>query len=367
MIGRTEKRDCVRQARSHTFRLAAIVVFGALSATYASELSGTAQAPDRHALAFSEFKASHGDAAAELLLEPARKDDADAQYLLAEVLWHVAESSHPLDKATLNKAKIWAKRAAARHHAGGLLLYASMLRAGCDASPEDFAEAFSSIREAALLGLTEAQSEFAWLHIDYARPTLEARHFAQQSADQGDVLGQLAAGILEFLALSQSSGEIAGKADLAQAAAYLELAAGQGLIDAQRLYAEMLADGIGVDEDSVEALKWFMVSRALGWSDVDTAEDRLASEVAASDFEQARARANAWIKAALADPTRPIGPALVWCSQFRREDGACRTAAIWEDRHCLPLDLPMTPIEGFRQSKAYAACRAAIRDHASEC
>ena len=347
--------------------LAAILVMGGQRDLRADDLHEIVSGPDQLALAFSEFKASHGQAAAELLLDLAERGDADAQYLLAEILWHVAESSGSVDDAATEKAKLWAKQAASQRHPGGLLLYAAILQDGCDTSSEEFMEALNSVREAALLGLKEAQSELAWLHLDYGRITPEARHFAEAAADRNDVLGQLAAGILDAFPLYGSRAETSEGSDPARAARYLERAAEQGLVDAQVLYAEMLADGIGIDHDGAEALKWFMVARALGWNEQDATEDKLMAQTAASDVEDTRRRAEAWLEVALADVARPIGPALAWCDQSRPDDIACRRAAIWEDKYCLPLDLPLTPIGGFRQSKAYAACRAAMRDHESDC
>ncbi len=318
-------------------------------------------------LAFSEYKRSHRQTAVNLLLDLAERGDADAQYLLAEILWHSARLTPDDGNAALTEAKVWAQRAAAQHHAGGLLLYAAILQDACSVTSESFDEALTSLREAALLGLSEAQAELAWLHIDYGRIDEEAMRVAEQAADQGNILGQLAAGVIYAFPASSWDIETPDISGLRRAATYLERAAEQGLVDAQVMYAQMLALGLGVEQDGPEALKWFTIARMLGWDQSETTASELVTQMTPSEIAEIQRRAQAWIDAALIDESRPVGPALAWCDQFGAEDESCRRAAIWEDETCLPLDLAITPLEGFRQSQIYNACRTSMRSHDDRC
>ncbi len=345
----------------------------ALTSGVSSELSAAEHAHDievganRLDQAYSEFKHNHALVAIDLLLTPAESGDADAQFLLAEILWHKALSEREDGDQAAERAKLWAQQAASQHHAGGLLLYAKILRDECGVSTEASEVILDVIREAALLELTEAQAEFAWLHLDFGQATDEATQFAEQAAAQNDVLGQLAAGVLNAFPASWRDPQTLDMSKVIRAATYFGSAAEQGLVDAQVLYARMLADGTGVEQNAAEALKWFIVAGELGWAQLEEARAELAKQLTPSVVKEVQRQAALWIDEVVNDPKRPIGAAVVWCDKFRAGDKACRRAAIWEDKACLLPNLPVTPIEGFRQSEAYGACRAAMRDDQHRC
>lgn len=80
MAWRARTQQCFGQALAHALFLTVMLVMGGQRDLRADDLHKMASGPDQLALAFSEFKASHGPAAAEVLLDLAEGGDADASW-----------------------------------------------------------------------------------------------------------------------------------------------------------------------------------------------------------------------------------------------------------------------------------------------
>jgi TPR repeat protein len=152
--------------------------------------------------------------------------------------------------------------------------------------PQDFARAADLLRSAAEAGSPEAQYALATFYKEgrgVAKDVNEAARWlsAAAAADNTDAQVEFAIALFNGLGVRK---------DEATAAALLKRAARKGSPIAQNRLAWILAVGRGVPADPVEAIKWHLVSKAGGESDLrlDEFMDKQAADVRAAGEKAAK-------------------------------------------------------------------------------
>ena len=154
--------------------------------------------------------------------------------------------------------------------------------------PQDFTRAAELFRSAADLGNPEAQYALATLYKEgrgVPKDLAEAARLLQAAALADNVDAQVEYAIALFNGLGVQRNEPV-------AATLLRKAARKGNPVAQNRLANVLAVGRGVSADTVEAIKWHLIAKAGGVSDIpldtfaakQTAEVRAAAEKAAKSW-----------------------------------------------------------------------------------
>jgi TPR repeat protein len=154
--------------------------------------------------------------------------------------------------------------------------------------PQDFARAAELFRSAADMGNPEAQYALATLYKEgrgVPKDLAAAAHLLAAAALADNVDAQVEYAIALFNGLGVEKNE-------QLAAALLKKAARKGNPVAQNRLANVLAVGRGLPADTVEAMKWHLIAKAGGVSDIpldtfaakQTAEVRAAAEKAAKSW-----------------------------------------------------------------------------------
>jgi TPR repeat protein len=152
--------------------------------------------------------------------------------------------------------------------------------------PQDFARAAQLFRSAADLGNPEAQYALATLYKEgrgVAKDVAEAARLlaAAVLADNTDAEVEYAIALFNGVGVQRNE---------PLAAALLKKAARKGNPVAQNRLANVLAVGRGVPADTVEAIKWHLIAKAGGVSDIplDTFAAKQASETRAAAEKAAK-------------------------------------------------------------------------------
>ncbi len=191
------------------------------------------------------------------------------------------------------------------------------------------AEAVKWFRKAATAGDPRAESELGWMYangVGVPRDFGIAVKWYRAAAEQGDAVGAYGLGIrymngqgverdysqaekwfrvaadfghcdaaynLALIYEARYPGQV-GPADDVQAAKYFQIAAAQGIGDAQCALSGLYMLGKGVARDNVGAYQWALLATQHGTEQCGRTLQTLASQMTPEQIEQAQARAAAW-------------------------------------------------------------------------
>lgn len=180
----------------------------------------------------------------------AEKGDANAEVWLARGLLQAGKAKEAIP---------WLERAAEKGHAEAqaLLGLAYLTGRGVDRAPT---EALKRLKPAAEKGYPKAEAllALALLNTAEVRDEAEGRRITLKAAADGDPLGQALLGeLLLFGRAGMAKNE-------AEGAAWMRKAAEQADARAQYMLASLLANGLGVDKDPVQARFWLELAAAQG-------------------------------------------------------------------------------------------------------
>jgi len=142
-----------------------------------------------------------------------------------------------------------------------LALKAWLLIDGREGVAKDEERGFELAEEGARMGCHHCQGVMAFCYCwgrGCERDAARSLELARESSGRGSRYGQLTLGLLHYL------GEGGLAQDYDQAVAFYRLAAAQGLDAAQCSLGDLFFCGQVVDEDEVEALRWFQLAAAQG-------------------------------------------------------------------------------------------------------
>ncbi|RZJ06197.1 MAG: hypothetical protein EON89_01205 [Brevundimonas sp.] len=154
----------------------------------------------------------------------------------------------------------------------------------------DDVKGVDTLRQAATLGLPQAQLHLAGLYQDGGKGLAidpgEARAWAKKAADSGDARGMHAYGMYLF-------DGVGGTQQRADALTWLEKAANKGLVDSQFNVAKIYETGdTGISANPVEAYRWYLIASRAGDADAAAAVERLRGTMPAAERGAARVAAD---------------------------------------------------------------------------
>jgi uncharacterized protein len=246
------------------------------------------------------------------------------------------------------KAADWYKLAAARGDRNAMFALAIFALQG-RAGPRDRAQSAKWLAAAAKLGHPEAAYDLALLYVEgqlFPQDFKRAAELLRQAANEGSPQAQYALGTfykdgrgvpadmheaVKLWAAASLAGDTDAEVEYAialyngdgvtrdedAAAQIFFKAAKDGSPIAQDRYARILASGLGAPRDPVKAVKWHLVSRAGGETDITL--DDFMSKLDAATVEEGTKQAQPWIAAikqkqaaemAAAKPEPSAAPAL---------------------------------------------------------
>lgn len=227
------------------------------------------------------------------------------------------------------EAARWYERAAKRSHAGAQLALANAHLEGRGVR-EDPEKAVKWLKRAAKAGLAEAQYLLGMQYQEgngVGHSTKDAARWLRAAADADHPGAQLRAGLMalngvgmprdqkqgiRWLTLAAEGGDeaaqlnmglmqLAGSAGLgkddAAAARWMHLAAEHGNGTALYNLGAFYARGTGVEQDFVEAWKWFELARLKGDASAETARDQVAKGLTPAGRKHAGQLVDAWLGA----------------------------------------------------------------------
>ena len=242
--------------------LAALLSFAWTASATATTATAPADDTALHA-ALERAHALEGDLRfAEIapLLEPwADIADPEVDYTRAYALFSAEMNGRRVEDfadADLAEAERLARRAAGNGHAGAMNLLYLILGGGYDREADPLA-AMAWLERAAEAGDTGAKVNLATMLYE-GRPWLapDRDRACRLFVDVGGIDGA-GASSLYYLGLATMRGECGLEEDDAKAAGFIRRAAEGGLTAAERDYARMLEEGIGVERDLAEAHRWY--------------------------------------------------------------------------------------------------------------
>ncbi len=227
------------------------------------------------------------------------------------------------------EAMQWYQEAAKRSHAGAQFALATAYLEGRGVR-ENPKQAVKWLKRAAKSGHTEGQYMLGMQYQEgngVAHSTKDAARWLQAAAEAGHSAARLSAGLMalngvgmernvqrgvRWLTLAAEGGDetaqlnmglmqLAGQAGLGQdnraAARWFHLAADHGNSIALFNLGALYARGQGVDQDFVEAWKWFELARLKGDDSAEVARDQIAQALTPSGIRRAGQFADAWLGA----------------------------------------------------------------------
>ncbi len=272
-------------------------------------------------LAFGAYQRGYFLTALQYATDDAEKGNAPAMTLLGEL--YANGLGVPRDDT---KAADWYKLAAARGDRNAMFALAMFALAG-RGGPRDREQSAKWLAAAAKLGHAEAAYDLALLYIEgqlFPQDFKRAAELLRQAADAGSPQAQYALGTfykdgrgvpkdmaeavklwaqatladdtdaeVEY-AIALYNGDGVPRDEDAAAAIFFK-AAKLGSAIAQDRYARILASGLGAPRDPVKAVKWHLISRAAGETDI-TLDDFMASLPPATVAEGTK-QAQPWLAA----------------------------------------------------------------------
>jgi len=244
--------------------------------------------------AFGAYQRGLYNTAFDVALKAAAEDDADAAALIGRLYEEARGVQQDFEKAAG-----WYAVAADLGNAGAKTRLALMMLEG-RGLPKDADKAADTFQEAAEAGDPDAAHSLSLMFLKgegRQRDPASAFRYMRQAAEAGDSAAQYALAVMyeegqgtvpdEALASTwygraARSGEPAAvlpyavrlfngigvEADETAAARYFEIAAREGNPVAMNRYARILANGRGVTPNAVEAIKWHLLAREAGVSDL---------------------------------------------------------------------------------------------------
>ncbi len=157
---------------------------------------------------------------------------------------------------------------------------------------QDFREAARWYRRLASQGDARAQTSLGLMYangLGFEKNLVEARRWWSLAAAQNDAGAQHNLGMV-FLAGQGVA------PDPAQALHWFQRAAERGHVQSQRILGLMFYDGDGTTPDRLRGLTWLTIAAENGEEGAQQALKVLAKRVDAEQLEQARSRAQQWLK-----------------------------------------------------------------------
>jgi TPR repeat protein len=286
-----------------------------------TELPAPAAGAEKPDLAFGAYQRGYFLTALQYATEDAEKGNAPAMTLLGEL--YANGLGVPRDD---QKAADWYKLAAARGDRNAMFALAMFALNG-RAGPRDREQSAKWLAAAAKLGHPEAAYDLALLYVEgqlFPQDFKRAAELLRQAADAGSPQAQYALGTfykdgrgvpkdmaeaVKLWAAATLGDDTDAEVEYAialyngdgvtrdedAAAAIFHKAAQHGSAIAQDRYARIMASGLGAERDPVKAVKWHLISRAAGETDI-TLDDFMASLPPATVAEGTK-QAQPWLEA----------------------------------------------------------------------
>ena len=286
-----------------------------------TELPAPAPGGQKPDLAFGAYQRGYFLTALQYATDDAEKGNAPAMTLLGEL--YANGLGVPRDDT---KAADWYKLAAARGDRNAMFALAMFALNG-RAGPRDREQSAKWLAAAAKLGHPEAAYDLALLYVEgqlFPQDFKRAAELLRQAADAGSPQAQYALGTfykdgrgvpkdmaqavklwaaatlgddtdaeVEYAIALYNGDGVARDEDAA--ALIFHKAAQHGSAIAQDRYARIMASGLGAERDPVKAVKWHLISRAAGETDI-TLDDFMASLPPATVAEGTK-QAQPWLEA----------------------------------------------------------------------
>lgn len=248
-----------------------------------------------------------------LLERAASKGNPDAKALLAKMF--LSQDYDGIDAA---KATRYAREAAEQDVPDGQLIYGTALMEGAGGVQRDYAAAMEMFRKAAKAGVAEARNSMAYLYknglgvekdeakafrlfknaaeagnsnamyqtavcydagIGCAPDELKAGVWYEKAAERGDALAMYRLGILYY----QNEG-------YGEAFQWLSKSAADGVVEGMYATGLMYLNGVGVERDDDEGVKWLRMAAGQGMPEARKALDALHDVPETKDVDRSRHR-----------------------------------------------------------------------------
>jgi hypothetical protein len=190
--------------------------------------------------------------------------------------------------------------------------------------PQDYAEAFKWLRQAAVQGQVQAQALLGMMYDSgegVPQDYTQAAYWYQQAAEQGQVQAQYLPGlpgIMYFLGIMYYKGRGVPQ-DYTQAAHWYRQAAEQGQVQAQAALGAMYFRGEGVPQDFVIAYMWLNLAAAQGDEKARQVRDLVNKFMTPAQIAEAQQRSRRQAQRIAQGPPDP--QSVDELSRFRDESG----------------------------------------------